>query len=381
MEQPTREQLDQLAEKWLKGTITPEERELLDQWYNRDTNEPLQWTGQDDSEDILGKRLLYNIQQNKKESSMRIHRKWYFSAAAIILITLTTAYFYRRQNPAEPALAIKSPVINDIAAGGNKAILILSDGKKINLSNAQNGQLAREGNVVINKTGDGKVLYEPSDASNGSIAMQYNTLITPRGGNYDLTLSDGTKVWLNAASSIKYPSAFTGNTRQVEVTGEAYFEVTHNAAKPFKVMVAGQVIEDLGTSFNINAYTDEPVIAATLLEGSIKISNSTHSEVLKPGEQAVVRHNQSISLNPDVDIEEAMAWHRGLFKFHDADIEEVMRQLSRWYDVDVSYEGNIPSRKFSGKIYRNQSALKVCDILNYKNIHFRIEGKKIVVMP
>lgn len=303
------------------------------------------------------------------------------AAASVLIVLSIAAYFITYRLINKPPLVVQRVQPHDIAPGGNKAILILSNGKQINLTNAQNGQLAKEADAVINKTADGKVTYQSNGQQGQSSEITYNTLKTPRGGKYDLTLADGTRVWLNAASSIIYPSAFNGRDRQVEITGEAYFEVVHNAAQPFRVRVAGQTIEDLGTHFNINAYTDEPTIKTTLLEGSIRLSNTTGNLTLKPGEQAIIQANQSITLNTDADTDEAIAWHQGLFKFNDASIETVMRQLSRWYDVDVSYEGKIPQRLFSGKIYRNTSALKVSDILSYKQIHFRLEGRKIIVMP
>ncbi|WP_448700662.1 FecR family protein [Mucilaginibacter sp. AW1-3] len=305
------------------------------------------------------------------------------AVAASLLFALSTIAYYALQHKTtvQSHFVARHLPPHDIAPGGNKAVLTLSSGKQINLSNAQNGQLAKEANVVISKTADGKLVYKTARQNNPVTENAYNTLKTPRGGKYDLTLADGTRVWLNAASSITYPSVFNGREREVTITGEAYFEVAHNVAKPFRVRVAGQIIEDLGTHFNINAYADEPVIKATLLEGSIRVSNATGNITLQPGQQAVVQSNQTIVLDPDADTEEAIAWHQGLFKFQDASIQTVMRQLSRWYDVDVSYEGNIPQRQFSGKIYRNTSALKVSDILSYKQIHFRLEGRKIIVMP
>ncbi|MES2332014.1 MAG: FecR domain-containing protein [Bacteroidota bacterium] len=306
------------------------------------------------------------------------------AAASVIIILASGAFLYNsksKQAPVtQPSVVAAAP--QNLEPGGNKAILVLSNGKRINLNNAKNGELAKEDQAIIRKTADGQVIYEASaPAEQQPAAIAYNVLSTPRGGKYDLTLSDGTKVWLNAASSIRYPSVFAGSSRSVEITGEVYFEVAHDASKPFTVSVAGQKIEVLGTHFNINAYSDEPAIKTTLLEGSVRISNGTSSAVLQPGHQAVVHADQRIIINKDADVEEAMAWHEGLFKFQEADIKTVMRQLSRWYDVEVSYEGEVPKRVFSGKIYRNITALKVADVLSYKQIHFRIEGRKIIVMP
>lgn len=396
-------QLKEIFSRYLENRCTTEEVETLLQYFHTDSeaylrqliteelDSPEQQTN-DRHLQALADKAFNRIQAQliKQRSDIismperRNRNLWTrVAAAAILLVALSlTTYFILRPQTSQQPLVAKNEVKprQDIAPGGNKAILILSNGKQINLSNAQNGRLAKEANAVIKKTADGKVIYQ-SNENQQTARIAYNTLKTPRGGKYDLTLADGTRVWLNAASSITYPSSFNGTDRQVEITGEAYFEVVHNAAKPFRVKVAGQVIEDLGTHFNINAYSDEPAIKTTLLEGSIRLSNNSGNLILKPGQQATVGPNQAISIDPDADTEEAVAWHHDLFKFNDASIETVMRQLSRWYDVDVSYEGKIPKRQFSGKIYRSTSALKVSDILSYKQIHFRIEGRRIIVMP
>lgn len=391
-------QLKEIFSRYLENRCTVAEVESLISYFNTDSEaylrqlithelETPEFEGNDAHLHILSDKVLdrlrYAIDKDQVVVQVRKQKSLWprITVAASVLLALSiTAYFITQKTKiASSHLIAKHVPPHDIAPGGNKAILILSNGKQINLTNAQNGQLAKEANAIINKTADGKVIYK----SNSSAAEEitYNTLKTPRGGKFDLTLADGTRVWLNAASSIKYPSAFTGNDRQVEITGEAYFEVVHNAAKPFRVRVAGQTIEDLGTHFNINAYSDEPNIKATLLEGSIRLTNNSSGLTLKPGQQAIVQPNQTIKLDENADTEEAVAWHKGMFEFHDASIETVMRQLARWYDVDVSYEGKIPQRQFSGKIYRNTSALKVSDILSYKQIHFRLEGRKIIVTP
>ena len=309
---------------------------------------------------------------------------WLAAAACMILLLGTGAYFLLQQktgSPKAPEALAARPARDTLAPAANKAVLILSTGKQINLDNAQAGRLATDAHAVINKSADGKLEYALAATGGPAAEPAYNTLTTPRGGKYDLTLSDGTRVSLNAASSIRYPSAFTGKSRDVEITGEVYFEVMHDAGKPFRVAAAGQLIEDLGTRFNVNAYSDEPSLTTTLLEGSVRVSTKSRSALLTPGQQAVVRAGQPLRVNREADLDEVMAWQRGLFTFHDADIQTVMRQLSRWYDVDISYEGAVPQRRFSGKIYRNISAQKVADILQYKQIHFRIEGRSIIVMP
>lgn len=392
-------QLKKIFSRYLENRCTADEVETLFRYFNTDSEtylsqlianelEQPEFENEDAHLQLLTDQAFERIKQviGNQETPIRVNKPiklWSrIAAAALLLLALSiTTYFITRKPVAAPQQFATGHIKqHDIAPGGNKAVLILSNGKQINLTNAQNGQLAKEANAVINKTADGKVIYQ-SDEGKPTSGIIYNTLKTPRGGKFDLTLADGTRVWLNAASSITYPSAFSGRERQVEITGEAYFEVVHNAAHPFRVKVAGQIIEDLGTRFNINAYTDEPVIKTTLLEGSIRLSNITGNLTLKPGQQAVIQPNQAITVDPAADLEEAIAWHKDLFKFNDASIETVMRQLSRWYDADVSYEGKIPPRQFSGKLYRNTSAVKLADILSYYQIHFRIEGRKIIVMP
>jgi len=219
---------------------------------------------------------------------------------------------------------------------------------------------------------------QKNDSSANSLV--YNTATTPRGGQYQFILSDGTKVWLNSASSIKYPVQFIGNERKVELTGEAYFEVVHNAKMPFRVVSNGQTVEDLGTHFNINAYNDENVIKTTLLEGSVKVSSAAGNNTIKPGQQAVL-NNGNISVINDADLDAAVAWKNGFFYFDDNNIQEVMRQLARWYDVDIKCEGELPSRQFSGEISRNVKASQILDILSFKKIHYKIDGKSIVITP
>lgn len=204
----------------------------------------------------------------------------------------------------------------------------------------------------------------------------FNTMRTPRGGEYRLQLPDGSKVWLNAASSITYPNIFTGDTRSVEITGEAYFEVAKDAARPFKVQAGNMKVEVLGTHFNINAYPGEPVIKTTLLEGAVRIQDA----VLKPGQQASLAATGQFRVEDDVETEEVMAWKNGFFQFNDADMPTVMRQLENWYDITVAYEGRVPKRSFGGAIQRSLPLSKVLDILEENNVRFKIEGRNITVM-
>jgi len=313
-------------------------------------------------------------------------------AAALVLLMLAVGtYFIKNQH--SPVLY--SQYHGELIPGGNKATLTLADGTKVSLTDATNGKLAEQAGVSIRKTADGQLLYELKEVS--SLVQQdkspilYNTISTPAGGQYQLILPDRTHVWLNAASSLRYPSSFAAlKERRVELKGEAYFEVTKlNAGAvhiPFIVASRKQEVEVLGTHFNINSYEDEKFAATTLLEGSIRVSRpAVFERVIAPGEQALAGQDlQVIHVDPST----AVAWKNGLFKFENADIHTIMKQFSRWYNVDVVYEGKIPNNKFTGEVYRNMDASKALKILSYAKINFRIEAadhenirKKIVITP
>jgi hypothetical protein len=370
--------ISDLLRKFKEGSITQDELALLENWY-------LQWTPQnfdislDDIE--LVKNNVWNAVREHTEKPKAIRWLWPFAAAAasiLLFLSLGSHFLFH------PKLKVTQQIaqVHDIAPGGNKAILTLANGKQIVLTGAQKGVLAKQGAIVINKTRDGQIVYTAAaTAAQNSKLVNYNSIETPRGGQYHLTLADGTNVWLNAASSIKYPVAFTGNERRVEITGEAYFEVKHNAAKPFRVICNGQTVEDLGTSFNVNAYSDENAIKTTLLEGSVKVSSAGENKMLIPGEQALLEKGNIRIAN--VDVNRVVAWKNGMFEFKDADIGTVMRQLSRWYDVDVKYQGKIPDALFSGKLHMNVNASQILDILSFFKVHFKIENegaKKMIIV-
>jgi len=236
------------------------------------------------------------------------------------------------------------------------------------------------------KLASGQVAYEASAAATANGELVYNTLTNPRGSQaVSLTLMDGTKVWLNAASSLRYPVAFTGSDRQVEITGEAYFEVVQDKQKPFKVKKGNITVEVLGTHFNINAYDDEPSTNTTVLEGAVKVnaqlSGSTRSVILQPGEQAQVSRTDHLDKMRKVDLDAVVAWKNGTFQFKGASMQTVMRQLSRWYNVEISYEGVIPEHRFVGKVGRDYNLSEVLAVLEASDVHFKIEGQRIIVRP
>jgi len=324
-----------------------------------------------------------NAQVNYKQASpfyKRIYFK-YAAAAAVLLFFTTVSYFLFNKPVKKEAFAIIHQTSKmNVAPGGHKAFLKLANGSTIILDNAKNGNLLQQGNTSIIKLADGELAYNNRDKPDTK-QLIFNTITTPRGGQYQLTLPDGSKIWLNSATTLRFPIAFVGNKREVELTGEAYFEIAKNKAMPFIVTMNKTKIEVLGTHFNLNSYTDETKMQATLLEGQIKLTNANQSTLLIPGQQAQVDKEGKISLHKEVNLDEVMAWKNGYFSFVKADIKFVMRQISRWYDVDIAYEGAISKREFEGEMQRNLNLSQVLILLEKNKVHFKLEGKKLTVLP
>ncbi len=315
-------------------------------------------------------------------------RLWYQLgvAASILLLIVTSLFFYTNRTPVNK-LALKvveSKKAAVILPGDNKAILTLSDGTKIILEDAKNGILANQAGISIQKTSDGELLYSFSNSAN-TVSPEtkenviYNKIETPIGGKYQVNLPDGSKVWLNSSSSLRFSALFNGHTREVELSGEAYFDVSKNKGKPFRVITKDQIVEVLGTQFNINSYSDEGPIKTTLIEGSVKIIYKDKVVLLSPGQQ--FQPKELVSAVVEADTEEVVAWKDGYFVFKNEDIKSIMRKLSRWYNVEVSYSGNIPEVGFGGNISRSKDISEVLDVLQLTNaIHFKVEGRRITVM-
>lgn len=410
-----------LFQKYLHNNCAPEEVDQLmdllkEEAYKQQADElierqvAIQKDDQRPVDEALRERLSLRLRSILESETPGISEKqppyirsnrWWLAAAAIFLLLATGSYFWLNRSSHSPKTAmvqvkpLPKPK-NDVLPGGNKAILTLGNGATIILDSAHTGALAQQGNTEVVKLKDGQLLYNQAAKKSADplaldhLPLTYNTLTTPRGGQYKLVLPDGSTVWLNAASSIRFPTAFTGNERSVEITGEAYFEVTKNPDNPFIVHFTTSpnggsregTVKVLGTHFNINAYDDEASIKTTLLEGSVKVTNEAASANLKPGEQAaLLRGHSSLTINHSPDLEEVMAWKNGAFQFDGATIETVMRQISRWYDVEVEYKGN-SSLHFAGTISRNVNISQVLEMLEKAGgIKTSITGKKITVMP
>jgi ferric-dicitrate binding protein FerR (iron transport regulator) len=309
------------------------------------------------------------------------------AAAAVIILFATGIYLIFKDHSSKEIAQAETPhkIKSDIAPGGNKAILTLANGRQISLESTANGALTQQGNVKIIKLDSGRLAYKAFNGKPGEVL--YNTISTPRGGQYQVVLSDGTKVWLNAASSLHFPTSFTGNVRNVQLTGEGYFEVAHNAKKPFCVNIGDMKIQVLGTHFNINAYDDESVMKTTLLEGSIRVSEGAVSKMIRPGEQAILQHSQdqkgSIKII-NVDVDAVVAWKNGRFIFQGNNIQSVMRQLARWYDVNVSYQGHVTNELFVGVLNRSryENISEILDMLEKtRTVSFAINGRNVTVKP
>lgn len=303
-------------------------------------------------------------------------------AASILLIISLGSYFAFFNNKKHNEIA-KVETKDVPAPDRTRASITLADGRTIYLDSLNTGTIATQNQVTITKDANGNIVYTPSAVSTPTAFL--NTLTNPRGSKViDMTLADGSRVWLNAGSSITYPIAFISNERKVSITGEAYFTVTHNEKQPFTVSANGVDIHDLGTSFNVNAYSDESDVKVTLLEGSVKVMNDVDTKTIKPGEQISAVSHSPLTIHHSPDTEQAIAWKNNRFIFAGENIQSVMRQLARWYDVDVNYNGTIPTDEFVGVISRSRYE-NISAVLNMlektKTVSFKIEGRRITVQP
>lgn len=379
-----------LISRQINHGLTPEEQQELDAWKAADPSNQLVYDslGEGDGQQLaidFMNSLSVDAAWNKVSNATGISQSapvdmnsarfrkrfaWAAAAAAVVLV----CFFVLKTKMDQPVQTVGSPV--EIFPGGAKATLTLADGKVISLDAVTNGDIAAEGNVRVIKM-DGTLQY---NASNDNTEITYNTIQTPRGGKYQLVLTDGTVVWLNAASSLRFPVAFKGKERMVELTGEAYFEVK-KGGKPFRVSLQNRSqIEVTGTAFNINAYQDEALLKATLFEGKINFLMQGKSQALVPGQQIRVTNGETgIKVVDGIDIDEEIAWKNDLFIFKGVDVKSIMREISRWYDIDVVYRGKLNPETFSGIVSRKSNLSQVLKIMEEGGVRFAIEGRTIVV--
>lgn len=371
----------EILTRYLDGKCTEQEIALLESWhldYDLDAVENIDFDEQVKDLDRVWVRLQAVPEPVVKRTKLWPGRA---VAAAVALISGLGLFFYQQKVSAEKEQYKLAVALHP---GKNDAVLTLSNGQQVVLNETPAGEIARQSGISITKATDGTIVYNsnisPEMRKAPAGELQYNTITTPRGGKYQLNLPDGTKVWLNAASELKYPVIFAVNERSVELKGEAYFEVSKNKNSPFHVKTISQDLEVLGTHFNVNAFADERETKTTLLEGSVKIvplnlnrsSNIPASILLKPGQQVVLDEDELKVAKADVS--EVMSWKNGMFQFNDTELSSIMRQASRWYDVDVVYEGEIPEIRFSGEVSRNVNAATFLDMFKYLDIKFNIES-------
>jgi ferric-dicitrate binding protein FerR (iron transport regulator) len=380
------ERYQELAKKWLDKTITPDEQLEFAAWYNADQDALLDIPSAfAENEDILRERILNKINQVIKNKNNRFRKiipiKWASIAASILLLLAASICFHlKTHKPKQLTIAHqKKQLKNDVAPGGNKALLTLSDGSQIALNEAKNGLITKQGRTQLNKAKSNELVYETSPSQTKNSDVVYNTISTPKGGQFQVVLSDGSKVWLNAASSITFPTTFSKSERRVTITGEVYFEVVKDKHHPFRVVAGKQTVEVLGTHFNINAYIDESAIKTTLIEGSVKVSTGSQITILTPEQQSNIANGSDVISVNTVDTENVLAWTNGNFEFEKAEISFIMRQAARWYDVTIKYEGNISPRRFTGTISRNVNLSELLKMLKYTGINFKIEGQTLIV--
>lgn len=367
-----RKEFKDIAGRISEGTASEQDIARYNFYYNHfqsKTSEVLEST----EEEFIEKELRSRISLGRPAGTKRIYPYW--KAAAAIVLLASSVFLFRNITHPEQTAAVQANEERfqyDAGPGGNKAVLTLADGSVIVLNEAGNGVLADQGGTSVSKTEEGQLVYDAS-AGPAIHKIAYNTISIPRGGQYQITLPDGTKVWLNSSSSLTFPTAFTGKERKVELTGEAYFEAAKDKI-PFIVRSGSQQIEVLGTHFNVMAYKDEAGIKTTLLEGSVKVSHLTShiSHLLKPGQQALMK-SSTIKV-AEVDTEEAVAWKNGMFQFNNTDMQTVMRQLERWYNVEAD-EDNMPQKRFNGIISRDVPLSQVLKMMEVTSgLRFKIEN-------
>lgn len=387
---PQKEDVRALIDRYLTGTLLENDREALKTILNDPAAAPLLNEISDDLlemrlegeyefpavQDRVKKQVLEHIRR-QRPVVRRISWKRVAGRAAAVLIVLAGAatLFWVWRKPVQPFIA---PQLADVAPGGNGALLKLANGSVIQLDSLGNGVVAAQQGVKA-VLQNGSLHYEETSTP-GDLAA-YNTVVTPKGRQFRLTLPDGTTVWLNAGSALTFPTTFARNSRVVELSGQAYFEVAANAAAPFKVSTPGdQRVEVLGTSFDINAYPEDEIMKTTLLNGAVRCAAGSRQLVLKPGQQARLE-NKQLRLVENADTEQAIAWKNGLFNFENVRLQDAMRELERWYDIEVVYQQGIPEIEFVGKISKNLSLQSVLRVLERAGVHFRLEGKQLIVQP
>jgi transmembrane sensor len=375
----------EIMTRFKNGEATDAEIEEINLWYENQASNEGYTDGMPSDQRVEAKqKLLFRIYDRIHQAAAPVARinvykkiKIFTLAASVFLVIGVALYFQFAEQKKYPK---DSVAVHDVAPGNNKAVLILANGKKISLEDLSDGQIASQTGIRISKTANGQLVYEATESiASTTLKPEFNTIEVPVGGQWQVILPDHSKVWLNALSRITYPLHFTGNERNVKISGEAYFEVSHNAQMPFKVQAGHQVVEVLGTHFNIMAYADEKLIRTTLIEGSVKVSQGKATKLLVPGEQAQVG-KEGIRVTNEVDVEDVVAWKNGYFKF-DENLEAIMAKVAKWYNVEVVYQFKPdPNSIYEGKVSRSKNISSLLKIIEFNgDVHFKIEGRRVIV--
>lgn len=376
----TSKQFKKLYERCVSGKSTPEEQKLFEDYKDRFDLSDIPWTNEMGDHEAKGEELFNELNRRISESESKKSKIWYWSAAASVLIILLAGLLAdKKLNKTKiDKVAI---VHSKIQPGGNKAILITSDGKQTFLEDSKDSLISVQSQMRVLRDKSNRLIYQKDKSIGPEQKIEFNTLVTPRGGQYELVLSDGTKVWMNADSRLKYPVSFAGKERVVELSGEAYFEVAKMSHMPFRVVSDKKTIEVLGTHFNVSAYSDEPY-RTTLLEGSVRLNyGAGPPTLLAPGEQATLNARQVFSVTR-VSAIDAIAWKNGIFLFKNEPIRNVMKQISRWYDIEYDFQGDVDKKRLGGTVSRYadfKDLLKTIELT--ESIHFKIKGRRVTVMP
>jgi transmembrane sensor len=393
------ERANQLFVKYLSGDCTPEEWEellvlmagidetdtetltapLLNLWEQTRNNK----TAADPhplDKDRLYTTIIRDTQPDEASHPAKIYRitRTRNIAAAVIGLLIIGGIVYQGSHRRDtPPVVVTTPALQ-VPPGIDKAVLTLANGQQVVLDSAHSGAIGRQGNSTVTNA-NGQLAYNQETKPTGETPVTYNSVTTGKANQYRLTLPDGSKVWLNAISSIRFPAAFTGKDRTVTITGEAYFDIANNPALPFHVRAGATDIQVLGTEFNVNAYADEPVLKTSLLSGAVKITSNNKSGLLAPGEEGSISPDRGLQIAPG-NVELAVAWKNGFFQFDKDPLPAVLRQIGRWYDLDIRYAGAVPDRLFKGKLQRRLSLASALHLLQAEDINFRLEGRVLTIL-
>jgi transmembrane sensor len=372
------EQIEDLIQKLIANTATQQEKELLDTWFQKEKKSQTVWEADSLDEENHIKNEMFSVIRNKiapvpvRKIYPSVYK--YVAAASILLFIISISFFVSKSKTNDDLNA--TVALRALPPGGNGAVLTLASGEKVQLGKNALINISKSKIIGILNYSDSLLEYQNAKPSK---ELAYNILTTPYGRQFSLVLSDGTKVYMNAGSTLEYPVAFTGSERLVKLSGEAYFEVVHNSKSPFRIKVGNQIIEDIGTSFNVNAYKEENFTSVTLVEGSVKISKKENEVIIKPGQQALTyTYNNVISIKP-ADFDSALAWKNGLFHFDNSPLSIVLKQIARWYNLEIEYEGGMPTKTIDGEIYRNMDGAQVLSILKNLGVNYKLDGNKLIV--